>query len=287
MRIGFHVSIQGGFSNAARRAQALGCNTLQLFCQSPRSWRCREADDADIDQFTSLVETFNISPVCVHLPYLANLCAADKHIYQQTLHMLTENLIRSDRLGAAYLILHPGSRRTDSLQSAFRQIAGALDTVLSAVPSRVMLLLETTAGQGADIGYRFEHFREIFRRIAHPERVGICLDTAHVFQAGYDIATGKGLEETLAGFHDVIGRDKLKLMHLNDSKTACGSRVDRHWHISKGGIKTEGFRRILNHPFLRSLPAIMETPKKEPGDDLMNMRTVKRLLNPGPKPTGA
>ncbi len=278
MRIGFHVSIQGGFLKAAQRAKALGCETLQLFCQNPRGWSFSKEDQIDIDKFRSFVNEHKIYPVSVHTPYLANLCSSDENIYLKSIDMLKENLRKTALLGAEYLIIHPGNMGKNSEQRALEQISKSINTVFNEDKADVMLLLENTAGQGTDIGFRFEHLQSIIDLLKNPGRIGICLDTAHAFEAGYDVSTRKGLEKILKEFKSVIGLEKLKVLHLNDSKTPCGARVDRHAHIGKGCIGMEGFRHILNHQFLTHLPAIMETPKNEPDDDLMNMKTVRALL---------
>jgi deoxyribonuclease-4 len=182
-------------------------------------------------------------------------------------------------LGIDYLVCHVGKAMGESLDKALAQVAAQVNRVLAQAPGRGKMLLENTAGMGTEVGYRFAQIAAVISRVEQRDRVGVVFDSAHAFEAGYDLRTRVGLDEALREFDRTIGLGRLHLVHLNDSKTELGSRVDRHWHIGKGRIGREGMKGIVNHPLLRNLPAVMETPKKTDADDRMNMRAVRRLVS--------
>lgn len=278
MRFGFHVSIGSGFPKAVAKAVETNCDTIQIFSHNPRGWSGRDLDPAEADAFREAAGNNGINPVIVHMPYLPNLAAADADLYEKSVLLLVDDLKRACLLGASFLVTHIGHRGNASEEEGLRKVARALDRAFSSVHNSVMLLLENSAGQGSEIGCTFGHLKKIIHMTETKNRMGICLDTAHAFAAGYDIATKDGLEKTLSDFDQTIGIERLMLLHLNDSKTPCASRVDRHWHIGRGCIGIEGFRYIVNHPFLSAVPAIMETPKKTDSDDFKNMKTVRSLV---------
>jgi len=277
MRFGFHISIAGGLSRVSPRAVAKGCQTIQIFSRNPRGWNYSPLAQREVESFRSGISQEGIEPVVVHLPYLPNLANPRPEFYRRSLGSLCEDLRRANLLGAKYLVMHVGSSLGGSQSEAIKRIVKGINTAFQLVETGVILLLENTAGAGTEIGYRFESFKLIFEGVSQRERIGICLDTAHLFEAGYDLSSAWGLEETLNEFDHLIGLGKLCLLHLNDSKTPLGSKSDRHWHIGEGHIGRGGFRRIVNHSKLKDLPGIMETPRKSEQDDLRNMEVIRGL----------
>lgn len=260
------------------RAKYLGCETIQIFSGNPRGWKNKPLSLAEAAKFKEEVKKEKINPVFVHMPYLPNVASPREDLYFRSIKSLEEDLVRTEKLGATYLVLHLGSRITSSEAKARGRIAQAINHALAQIKNGVIVLLENTAGQGTAIGYRFSQIKELLEGLDDKRRVGVCLDTAHAFEAGYDLSKKEGLEKVIEGFDRLIGLPKLYLLHLNDSKTPLSSRIDRHWHIGDGYIGREGFRRIINHPELSHLPAILETPRKNDEDDLKNMSVVKGLV---------
>ena len=291
MRFGFHISIAGGFSRVVERALQKGCETIQMFSRNPRGWRYGPMDSEEIESFKRNIAKTGLTPIFLHLPYLPNLASPKKELYKASISSLVEELKRGETLGAQFVITHIGKRLESSEEEGIKRVGEALNRTLDSVkngslsqaslPDRQaglpVLLLENTAGQGSEIGYQFDQLREILDQVEEKGRVGVCLDTAHVFAGGYDISTEEGVEKTFREFDKTIGIERLKVLHLNDSLVPLGSRKDRHWHIGKGEIGLEGFRAIVNHPSLTHLSGIMETPRKSDAEDHMNMRTLKRL----------
>ena len=278
MRFGFHVSIAGGFSKVVERALKAQCETIQLFSRNPRGWNFKELDCNDVKQFKVDLKASSISPCFLHLPYLPNLAAAEKELYVKSIDSLCEDLRRAETLGIPFLVAHVGSRVTLSEGEAIKKMVKALNQSLKKVPNRVVILLENTAGQGTEMGSDFVQMGQILAGINDRGRIGVCLDTAHAFQAGYDLSSKRGLDDAVNEFDSSIGLRNLHLLHLNDSKAPLGSHSDRHWHIGQGYIGLKGFRNIVNHPQLNHLPGIMETPRKDLKDDLNNMKVLKRLV---------
>jgi len=277
LRFGFHISISGGFSKVLKRAGAKQCQTIQLFSRNPRGWKYRSLDGEEAEALRAGLPDSGIGPVFLHMPYLANLAAPSRGLFKKSLESLEEELRRAPLIGAQYVVMHVGHRLGSTEKHTFKRVASGVNGALSEVDNHVCLLLETTAGMGSEIGHTFAQVARVIDSIEQKDRVGVCLDTAHAFEAGYDWSSKEGLEEALDGFGREIGFQKLKLIHLNDSKTPLGSRVDRHWHIGKGFIGMDGMRMLINHPKLSGLPAIMETPRTSDEDDLANLRVVKRL----------
>lgn len=276
MRIGFHIAISGGFKKVVERAKKRGCETIQIFSRNPRGWLISKLNLKEVEIFRKEIEENKIYPVFVHMPYLPNLASGEKTIFKKSLSALIAELERTESLGSNYLVMHIGKRMATDEEEALKNVALGVNEAFSKVQNNVLLLLENTAGMGTEIGYNFESIKRIIDLIEDKERIGLVIDTAHIFEAGYNIK--EGLDETLRQLDDLIGLKKLYLLHLNDSKTDLGSRVDRHWHIGKGKIGKEGFKIILNHPLLKHLPAILETPKNDTKWDLMNLGMVKSLL---------
>lgn len=278
MRIGLHVSIAGKIYESLERAKALGCNTMQIFSRNPRGWKTGELSRPDIAQFKKLKKEFDIDPVVVHIPYLINLATPDTGLYRKSIDAYIGDLKRADELGAEYFVTHLGSHVGSGEEGGIKRFAEALNKIINKVSPKTTVLLENTAGSGSNIGYRFEHIKNIIGGLDKPENIGVCLDTAHTFESGYDIKTKAGLESTLETFDKLIGLRRIKVVHFNDSLSVLGSHVDRHQHIGKGNIGSEGLKRIINHPKLGKAAFIMETPKNTGKDDKMNIRLVKKMV---------
>lgn len=282
MRFGFHISIAGGFSKVVDRAKKKGCQAIQLFSRNPRGWRYSPLDEADIAQFKVNLTGSGIEPIFVHMPYLSNLATSKPDLYERSIGSLCEDLRRAEILGSHFLVTHVGSRLDTGEEEALGKVTEAINAAFDRVKNPVILLLENTAGQGSEVGYTFSQIGGVIAKVEEKGRVGICLDTAHAFEAGYDLSTAEGLDTTLDEFERLIGLGSLHLLHLNDSKTPLGSRKDRHWHIGEGHIGLAGFKLIVNHPHLHHLPGIMETPRKDDSDDFKNMLTIRKLDGDSP-----
>lgn len=278
MKLGVHVSIAGKIYEAVDRAVALGCNTMQIFSRSPRGWRGAKLKPTDIFEFKQRRKQAQILPLFIHVPYLTNLASPFKKLYELSIKFYIEYLKEAEILGAEYLVSHMGSHKKSSEKDGLKRLTRALNIILKETKGlKVILLLENTSGSGSWLGYKFAHQKRIIQNLRQPERIGLCLDTCHAYSAGYDIATKEGLENTLFEINETAGLNKLKLIHLNDSKDKLGSLHDRHEHIGKGAIGLEAFRRIVKHPKLKDLPFILETPKKSEFDDIMNLKVVRNL----------
>jgi len=278
MRFGFHISISEGFSKVVKQAEIRGCETIQFFSRNPRGWSYPPLDEEEVKVFRQEVKEKTLSPVFLHLPYLSNIGSFRSKFYKRSIEAIAQDLERGEILGVQYLIIHIGHRLESSEEEAIEAVTRGINQALKKVKNSIILLLENTAGQGTEIGYHFPQIKAILDRIEDQERVGICLDTAHAFEAGYDLSNREGIESTLESFDRLIGLNRLHLLHLNDSKTPLGSRKDRHWHIGEGYIGLEGFRMMVNHPLLKHLPGIMETPRKDTEEDLRNMRIIRSLV---------
>lgn len=276
-RIGIHTSVAGGVSRAAERARDLGSNTLQIFSSSPRQWKPSAVDPLEARLFRHLREKYDLNPVAIHDNYLINLASADPVIRTKSIEAFRGELERAVELGVDYLIAHPGSAGNGNRPAAVKRfIAGLEEAARGMKLNGLSVLLENTAGGGGCLGCDFEEMRALLRKAGRVP-LGCCVDTAHCYQAGFDLSTAKGLEATLQLIDSTIGLDCVRVVHTNDSRTPLGSRADRHEHIGRGGIGMDGFRRILNHPRLKEKAFILETPIDEPGDDLRNLETVRRL----------
>ena len=288
-RLGAHLSIGGGLPRAVDRAVATRCEALQIFTKSAGQWRARVLPPDEIVLFRRRVAETGIHPVVAHNSYLINIAAAAPALREQSRAALLDEYDRADALGLQGLVMHPGSYTTGTEEEGLRLIAEGLRSLLRARRSRPpLILLEHTAGQGTNLGHRFEHLARILELVDGSPRVGICLDTCHLLAAGYDLCSEAGYEETFQSFDRLIGLDRIKVFHLNDSKKPCASRVDRHEHIGKGCLGLEPFRRLLTDPRFTGLPMLLETPKLETpesrrkGDadpwDARNLRTLRRLM---------
>lgn len=278
MRIGFHVSIAGGFARSVERASDLGCNCMQIFSRNPRGWAIKPLNKADIAEFKKLRQQLDISPVFVHVNYLINLTSAKPDLYEKSIEQFVIDLERADHLGAEYVVTHMGSAAMAEESWMVERFSNALNIAMKLHKPDATILLENTAGETGDVGYRLEQIAQVITRVTDSAHVGLCYDTCHGFAAGYDIRTEKGVEDLAAHIENTIGLSRLKAMHLNDCLMNFNSRVDRHWHIGEGKIGLDGFRILLNHPKFIDVPKIMETPKKTEEDDPRNMKTVKSLV---------
>jgi deoxyribonuclease-4 len=276
MRLGAHESISGGLHKAFDRAESAGCDAVQIFVKSNRSWAVKPLLEEDISQFKAKAEETGIHPVVGHASYLLNLASPKEPLWIKSRDTLITELERCEALDVGWLVLHPGSHVGAGEEAGLARVAQALGEIHAATAGfRAQILLETTAGQGTNLGYCFEHLAWLMEHAPEGERLGVCLDTCHVFAAGYELRTPEGYAETMKAFDQVIGLEQLKAIHLNDSKRDLGSRKDRHDHIGKGCIGLEGFRLLLNDPRLAGLPGLLETPK---GDDLQEDRENLAVL---------
>jgi deoxyribonuclease-4 len=280
--LGAHMSIAGGVDKALRRGREVGCDTIQLFTKNANQWRVQPLHPDAIEAFHQARQETGVRPVAAHDSYLINLASPDEGLYKRSREALWVEMERAETLGLPYVVMHPGSHRGGGEGEGLYGIARAINFLHQRGRGmRVQILLETTAGQGATLGYCFEHFARVIGMIEEDERVGVCLDTSHVFAAGYDIRTPEGYENTMKEFDRIIGLDRLRLIHLNDSKAAVGTRVDRHEHIGQGYMGLAPFRFLLQDPRLAYLPFIIETPKgRAPGGedwDCVNLRVLRGL----------
>ena len=256
------MSIAGGLARAIDRAEVTGCEALQIFTKSSSQWRARPLTDPEVRAFRDRATTTSIQPIVAHASYLINLASPSRELRQRSVAALDEELRRAELLGLAGVILHPGAYTTSTEEDGLRRIAeGIADVFARRQGEATQLLLEHTAGQGTVLGHRFEQLRVIIDHLRGAPRVGVCLDTCHLVAAGYDIISSDGQRQVFDDFGAIIGFDRLKALHLNDSKKPLGSRRDRHEHIGKGCIGPEPFRRLLQDDRLRQLPMLLETPK--------------------------
>jgi len=277
-----HFSIAKGLHNAIYAAKALDCTALQLFTKNSQTWKERSLSQEDITLFEKAREETGIKGIAAHTSYLINLASHEKQKHAMSYAALKQELIRCSRLNIPYIVLHPGAHMGKGENHGVRVIAESIKQIFAEIPkTNVRLLLETTAGQGTGIGHTFEQLAAIMDKIEDRDRVGICLDTCHIFAAGYDIRTEKSYKKTMDTFDSVIGLEYLYLIHLNDSKKDLGSRVDRHEHIGKGVIGINAFDCIMNDKRLKNVPKIIETPKGKKGEcgDKVNLSRLRALLH--------
>jgi deoxyribonuclease-4 len=276
MRLGAHESIAGGMHKAFDRARSATCDAVQVFVKSNRSWAVKPLTEGEIAQFKARAEETGIAPVVGHTSYLLNLGSPDELLWKKSRNMLITELTRCEALGIPWLVLHPGAHVGSGEKAGLARVAEGLGEVHAATPGfRARVLLETTAGQGTSLGHTFEQLARIIELTGQGERLGVCLDTCHVFAAGYELRTAEGYAATMEAFERTVGLEQLKALHLNDSKGEMGERKDRHEHIGRGHIGLEGFRNVVNDPRLAGLPGLLETPK---GDDLAEDRENLAVL---------
>jgi deoxyribonuclease-4 len=282
MRLGVHVPIAGGLLEAVARAKRLSCNTMQIFSRSPRGGPAPRLDPDLVARFHAERMAAGIDPLLVHGPYIINLASPDARMWKQSAALYEQEYARAAGLQAQYLVTHVGSHRGQGEVAGISRVAEAINAALALAKPTTMILLENTAGSGQGLGYAFEHLAAIRDRVEANAHVGICLDTAHLFAAGFPIHTPEGLDETLQAFDRIVGLEHVRAVHLNDSKVEFNSRVDRHWHIGEGKIGRDAFRRIVQDRRLNAVPLILETPKSTEADDVRNLGVVRSLASGGP-----
>ncbi len=277
--LGAHISTAGGFDKAVLRAQSIGCTTMQIFTKSNRQWRSKPLTQQAINDFQYALKNSFIKTVVTHAAYLINLGSTQPDTQKKSIDALKEELSRCDQLSIAYLVLHPGTSSKQDIQESLATIAHHINKVLHEIPGSTTLLIETMAGQGNITCYTFEQIATIINAVTDKKRIGVCLDTCHVFAAGYDLTTPASYKTLWENFDAIIGRKYLKVIHVNDSKKELGSRIDRHEEIGKGALGLEAFRLLFNDETLFDIPKILETPKEDLMEDFKNMKTIEHLLS--------
>jgi deoxyribonuclease-4 len=288
LRIGAHMSVAGGVSKAVDRAVVHGCEALQIFTKNANQWRGKPLEPAEIRRFRERIEQTGITPVVSHASYLINLATTLPVLREQSIAAFVDEIDRAEALGLLGVVIHPGTCTAGPDDEALRLIADAIRVAFKARPrGRTMVLLEHTAGQGRTLGYRFEHLAAVIRHLRGSKRVGVCLDTCHLVASGYDITTEAGYRDTFEQFDRIVGVERLKAFHGNDSKRPCGSRVDRHEHIGQGCLGLEPFRWLLHDARFTGLPILIETEKTHGAEkkgtvvadplDVRNLETLRRL----------
>jgi deoxyribonuclease-4 len=278
LRVGVHTSIAGALENAVRRASEIGCDTFQIFSANPRGWNSRDPSPEECARFRAERERRNLSPLVIHDNYLINLASADTEIRRKSVAAFRREMERAIALGADYLVAHPGNAKGSTVSAS---IVNCIESIKGAARGLrfdgLMVLVENTAGQGSAIGRSLEEVAEIVAGAEEDLPIGACLDTAHLFAAGYPIHTAAGLGETIKEIDGTVGLRKVHVIHANDSKAAFNSHVDRHEHVGKGRIGAEAFGRIVRHPKLHAIPFICETPVDRPDDDRRNLAMMRKL----------
>ena len=278
--IGAHTSISGGVPAAVDLAEKLNFSAMQIFSKNNNRWASKPFTESIINEFKTKLSKSGIKFTVVHDSYLINLSSLSNELLEKSRTAFLDELTRCEQLGIPYLNFHPGTHGGAGEEDGIKLIAESLNVVHEKTKDfKTSSMLEVTAGQGSAVGYKFEHIRKIIDLVEQKERMSVCIDTAHIFAAGYDIRTPNAYEKTMKEFDNVIGLDKLKCFHINDSKKELGSRVDRHEHIGKGFIGLDGFINIMNDKKLERVPKILETPKgKEQLEDVENINVLLSLI---------
>jgi deoxyribonuclease IV len=278
--LGAHTSINGGVSTAVVLAEKLGFTAIQIFTKNNNRWHAKELGEKEIETYKTRLKASNIKFVVAHDSYLINLCAKDTEMLNKSRDSFLDELKRCELLEIPHLNFHPGAHLGLGEDEGIKLIAESLNVIHSSTPGyKVTSMIETTAGQGSSVGYKFEHMRKIIDLVDEKNRMTVCIDTAHIFAAGYDIKNASKYKQVMNEFDNIIGLDRLKCIHMNDSKKILGSRVDRHENIGKGFIGIEGFINIMNDKRIEHIPKILETPKgKEQSEDLVNLNVLKSLI---------
>jgi deoxyribonuclease-4 len=275
------MSIRGGVSMAIDRARSIRCTAMQIFMKNNMQWFARPLTRQEIHAFLNHVQRAELLSVFGHANYLINLAATNPQFHANSIRALAEELVRADKLELPFLVLHPGAHLGAGEEAGLKKIVASINEVFRKIPKvKTKIALEITAGQGSCLGHRFEHLAHIIANVQEPERLRVCLDTAHLFAAGYEIDSESRVKKTFYEFDHVIGRNRLVAIHVNDSKTGLGSRVDRHEHIGKGRIGLDAFRFIMRDSRFSKIPKVLETPKgKDLRKDVMNLKTLRVLAN--------
>lgn len=281
--LGAHMSIAGHPDKALLRGKEMGCQAIQIFTRNRARWSAKKLSEIEIDAFHRARRETSITPVAIHNSYLINLASPHSDVRKKSFSVLLDEMEWAELLKIPYLVMHPGSHMGDGENRGLERITEAINRVHERTRDyRAKILLETTAGQGTNLGYRFEHLAEIFKLTKSRERLGVCFDTCHVFAAGYDFRTEETYRQLLKEFDRIIGLNRLRLFHINDSKNGLGSRIDRHGHPGKGLIGLEAFSLLLNDPMFVDIPFLLETPKEVDvtGEDrdIVNLNLLKGLI---------
>jgi deoxyribonuclease-4 len=278
--LGAHTSINGGVSTAVVLAEKLGFTAIQIFTKNNNRWYAKELGEKEIETYKTRLKASNIKFVVAHDSYLINLCAKDTEMLNKSKDSFLDELKRCELLEIPHLNFHPGAHLGLGEDEGIKLIAESLNVINSSTPVyKVTSMIETTAGQGSSVGYKFEHLRKIIDLVDEKNRMTVCIDTAHIFAAGYDIKNASKYKQVMNEFDNIIGLDRLKCIHMNDSKKILGSRVDRHENIGEGFIGIEGFINIMNDKRIEHIPKILETPKgKEQSEDVVNLNILKSLI---------
>lgn len=282
-RFGAHVSVSGGLETAFVRSIATGCDCIQIFVKNQRQWKAKPLNQAQINAFKTAHKQTTIDPVFAHASYLLNLASPEAEMRQMSIDAMVDELERCEALGIVGLVFHPGSHKGAGVEAGLRLIAESLDVVHQRTSGfKTKTLLEVTAGQGSALGHEFLHLARIIEQVDSPERVRVCLDTCHLFVAGYDFRKEDEYARMLDDMSSTVTLDRIRCIHTNDSKTACGSRVDRHEHINQGHIGETGFTRLLNDERLAHVPRILETDKGDDDGielDRMNLKRLREMVH--------
>lgn len=278
--LGSHMSTRGGMAKAIERGESIGCTAIQVFVKGNTRWQFPPLKADDVSAFREGLQRGNVRSVIAHAIYLVNLCSDKPEFVLKSIDDLVDELTRCEQLGITGLVMHPGAHCGAGCESGIDAVAEGLNKVFEATSDlKAEILLETTAGQGSCLGHQFSEIAEIIHRVERKDRLGVCLDTCHVFAAGNDIRTREGYEKMWSDFDALIGREWLSAIHLNDSKNPCGSRKDRHDHIGKGHVGLEAFRFLMNDPTLRDIPMVLETEKDDDmTEDKENMALLRSLI---------
>ncbi len=280
--LGAHMSIAGGYYRAVQTAHDCKCDCVQLFTKNNNQWRAKEITDEEAERFKGTMKELGITHPISHDSYLINMGSPDKELWKKSVDAFVIELQRAEQLDIPYVVAHPGAYTTSSEEAGLKAIIRGLNEVHRQTRGvSACCLLETTAGQGSNLGWRFEHLATILDGVKDPERLGVCFDTCHVFAAGYPMGTEKEYKETMRQFNKLIGVKQIKAFHMNDSKKELGSRVDRHEHIGEGFLGIEPFRHLMNDRRFRKTPMYLETPKGDKNGtpfDVLNLRKLRRLV---------
>ncbi len=280
MRLGSHMSIAGGVENAVLSGHSIGCDAIAMFTKNNNQWKAKPLTQADADRFNAALIETGIRPVVAHSSYLINLASPDAVLWKKSIAALEDELARCELLGIPYLVLHPGSHMGKGVDWGVKRVAEAFNRIHAKKPGlRVMTLLEHTAGQGNHLGHLFEELAQMRELIVDKTRIGVCVDSCHLFAAGYDLRKPDAYADVFKRFDDIVGIAQIKAWHLNDAKMPLGSRVDRHEQIGQGKLGRAAFKNIMNDPRWQNLPGLLETEKgPDLKEDVVNLKTLRRMI---------
>lgn len=276
--LGAHMSISGGFHLAVERGHSIGCTSIQIFTKNASQWKARKITSSDKEAFFEYKEKFKINSIIAHDSYLINLASSDKKKFEKSFDAFLYEIERTEELEIPFLVMHPGAHLNSGEQKGLENIVYAFNKIGKNFTTNICI--ETTAGQGTNLGYNFEQIKYILDNVENNKKFGVCFDTCHVFAAGYDLREKNSYNKTISDFDRIIGIEKIKVIHLNDSLKGLGSRIDRHAHIGKGKIGLTAFELIMNDRTFSNVPKILETPKgKDMLEDINNLKILKKLIN--------